>query len=321
MTRYVPHVPWPFRDLLIWARLVALKRNDAPDLIQIENSQLALLGLLTRTIGKPLIYEAHVVESEFSRGRERSSRKDKLIANLLDLGESVLIKIADRTIALSESDRNRLIARHKLAAPAVRVFPLLARPQDFSPPNSAIPTSQHSVVFLGSYTHEANRAAIQFIVNELRPALHNLVPSAEIMLVGKGIPKEIADHHTIRVFADVPDVRPLIDRAHVCIAPIWMGSGLRTKIIEYWTRSKPVVATDIAAEGLAARDGINIRIANTPVEFAHAIASIMREPDLGMQLGKEGLKTARLHFAEERVVGDLMKFYEEVRTHNRSKPS
>lgn len=63
-----------------------------------------------------------------------------------------------------------------------------------------------------------------------------------------------------------------------------MGGGTRLKILEAMAVRTPVVATSNGAEGLDARDGEHLLIADTPEEQAQAIFRLLRDENLRNRL-------------------------------------
>jgi glycosyltransferase involved in cell wall biosynthesis len=75
----------------------------------------------------------------------------------------------------------------------------------------------------------------------------------------------------------VEDVRPVIARAAVSIAPIFTGGGTRLKILEAMALRTPVVSTTKGAEGLDIEHGRHLLIADTAEVFADAVLSLLRD--------------------------------------------
>ena len=75
------------------------------------------------------------------------------------------------------------------------------------------------------------------------------------------------------------DVRPIVARAAVSIAPIRRGGGTRLKILEAMALGAPVVATRKAAEGLDVRDNEHLLLADTPEAFAAAVVRLLENPE------------------------------------------
>ena len=70
-----------------------------------------------------------------------------------------------------------------------------------------------------------------------------------------------------------------------------LGSGIKNKILQAWAMEIPVVATSASLGGLAARDGENILIRDTPESFADAVLQLIRDPALAQRIGKAGRST------------------------------
>ena len=60
------------------------------------------------------------------------------------------------------------------------------------------------------------------------------------------------------------------------------------KILEAWAAGLPVVSTRIGAEGLGARPGEHLLIADGAPDFAAAVTRVLTCKDLRVTLGKAG---------------------------------
>jgi glycosyltransferase involved in cell wall biosynthesis len=87
----------------------------------------------------------------------------------------------------------------------------------------------------------------------------------------------------------------------LAIVPLNIGGGTRFKILEAWAAGKAVVSTAKGAEGLAARHGDNIWIANTPEEFSNAVLHLLSDSGLRARLGSRGWETLREQYSCERL--------------------
>jgi glycosyltransferase involved in cell wall biosynthesis len=63
---------------------------------------------------------------------------------------------------------------------------------------------------------------------------------------------------------------------------------MRVKILEALARGIPIVSTSIGCEGIAVEDGQHLLVADTPQEFAHAVAEVIRNDDLATRLTMNG---------------------------------
>ena len=61
----------------------------------------------------------------------------------------------------------------------------------------------------------------------------------------------------LRIWGEVPDVRPFIAAADVVLAPLLIARGVQNKVLEAMAMARPVLLTPEAATGIAAADGKN----------------------------------------------------------------
>ncbi|GAB76824.1 Glycosyltransferase involved in cell wall bisynthesis [Austwickia chelonae] len=61
---------------------------------------------------------------------------------------------------------------------------------------------------------------------------------------------DMAAAPSVRVEADVPDMKPLLERARLGVAPLLEGGGSRIKLLEYIAHGLPSVSTYVGASGL-----------------------------------------------------------------------
>jgi glycosyltransferase involved in cell wall biosynthesis len=99
------------------------------------------------------------------------------------------------------------------------------------------------------------------------------------------------ERHGIEVTGPIADARFEIAQARVVVAPLRAGSGTRIKILEAWAAARCVVATPLAAEGLAAQDGINIALASGASEFAAEMVRLLGDSIVRERIATLGRRT------------------------------
>jgi glycosyltransferase involved in cell wall biosynthesis len=92
--------------------------------------------------------------------------------------------------------------------------------------------------------------------------------------------------------------------------PLPFASGVRMRILEAWARGLPVVATTAAAAGLAATDGRELLIADTPGAFADAVARVQADAALAAALVARGRERLRARHDPSAVAAALARVYE-----------
>lgn len=147
----------------------------------------------------------------------------------------------------------------------------------------------NTVIYMGGMDWYPNRDAVEYFVERILPALQRSVPDVRFVVAGRNPSAEFrarfAGVPSISFSGTVPDMRPLIGSASVCVVPLRMGSGTRLKILEAAAMSKPVVSTSLGAEGLDFIDGRDILIRDAPTQFAHSVAELLHDSAKRSTLG------------------------------------
>lgn len=162
-------------------------------------------------------------------------------------------------------------------------------------PSESEPQADNAVVFVGAMTHHANIDAITHFQRQVWPLVRARVPDAEWWIVGASPSEDIkrlSGCDGIRVFADVPDVRPFIHKASAYIAPLRIGSGVKVKIMEALSLGKAIVATSTAAEGMGLTPDQDIIITDLDQPFANAVIDILSDKPRRMRLEDSARDTA-----------------------------
>jgi glycosyltransferase involved in cell wall biosynthesis len=163
------------------------------------------------------------------------------------------------------------------------------------------------LLFIGSFRHFPNIEAYRFFTERVWPLLRDKFPSLELTVVCG------ADHLAYwRAFADTPepapdprihllgfvsDVRPLYVEANLVIVPTTVSAGTNVKVLEAMAMSRAVVSTTSGCAGLGLLDRHSVWVADTPVAFAAAIATLINDPDLRASIAAAARAHAERHFS------------------------
>ncbi len=160
------------------------------------------------------------------------------------------------------------------------------------------------IVFSGNLEYHPNRSAVRFFRNEIWPLLREPWPRLIWRLVGKN-PNSVRQFTSgdprIEVQGQVDDAIRELARARVAVVPLLAGSGTRVKILEAWAAGLPVVSTTVGAEGLPARDGEHLLIADGSRAFAGAVSRLLKCSSLRENLGQAGRLLLEKEFTWERA--------------------
>ncbi len=235
-----------------------------------------------------LALDLHNIESELARTHSLAMRgavamAGRRFARAYARLEKRWIPEFDLVLVASEEDRRRI--EHPRVHVVPNVLAEIERPD--------VPES-NAIVFSGNLEYHPNVEAVRWFRKLVWPRVRDL---AEWRLVGRNpeaVARIVSGDERIRLIGPVEDAVAEIARAKVAIVPLLAGSGTRFKILEAWAAARAVVSTTIGAEGLDARAGEHVLIADSPTEFAAAIARLLEDDALRKKLGESG----RAHYLE-----------------------
>ena len=110
---------------------------------------------------------------------------------------------------------------------------------------------------------------------------------------------------------EVDDVFAYVKQYNIMAVPLLAGSGIRVKIIEGMALGKPVITTSVGIEGIECKNGSDVLIANTSVEFVEAIEKCINDPGFTKQLADNGRKFTEEHHDIDKITQNLIQFYNE----------
>jgi glycosyltransferase involved in cell wall biosynthesis len=249
--------------------LELIKNRDA-DIIQFEFPYLLPIALFTKLFKKKVIYSAHGIEYEWQKELYNRNWFWLWITRLI---EGTALRLSDETICCSNRDKRKLQELYKINPEKVRVVESTV---DLESVKKAEPYNfkKKTVLFIGSQLHPANKEALEKIYYKIIPKVLEKRKDIQFCFIGKNPPEWLKGSNVL-VMPEVYDgnVFPYIKGADVCIAPIFKGSGVRIKILEYLACNKPIITTRKGVEGI--KIGKNVTITDSIEEFSKGILRII----------------------------------------------
>ncbi|WP_298745175.1 glycosyltransferase [uncultured Microbacterium sp.] len=272
--------------------LAALRRNPAAraalasaDVIDLQWPTMApLLPALRRDAPRARrIATLHDVASQGQRRqrqRSRSWRRRLRFASSTLLArriEARTVARADATIVFSEKDRALLPESERVQV----VFPpLSADIAPSGPPTREPVASPAFALFVGPMHRGENREALQWFAHDVWPLVQARVPDAELRVAGRVTDAQRAEFEAtsgVRMLGFVEDLEPLYASAAAVIAPLWVGAGVKFKVVEALVRGVPVVGTAVAFEGIGDAEHVPVT-SDTAAAFADALVVALQDP-------------------------------------------
>lgn len=261
------------------------------DVVLVEYAEMAYVarGLLQRL---PAVYVCH--ESLLSAACEdfAAGHDGALVEGIGRAAcfEARVLRESASCVALSGHDADVLSRALRMARPSV-VPSSITVAADVQ----ANPGYEPLALFVGSFAHEPNLAAVDWLLRAIWPEVVAALPGARLAVVGRGAERLRPEPLPASVvhFGPSDDLDAWLARAAVVVAPLRGGAGLRGKLLEAWARGKAVVATPLAARGFDVEHGMHCLLADSAAEFAAAIRTCLQDEQLRRRLGEHGLAYAR----------------------------
>jgi glycosyltransferase involved in cell wall biosynthesis len=187
----------------------------------------------------------HNVEARFFLGSLRQARTAHAFAVMLAnyLAERKAVLHSDKLVSLSQ--RDSLLLGKLYGRRATHVAPMALHDRSTDDVQVAA-TEAKFALFVGSAFY-ANQAGITWYADEVAPRLR-----IKTYVIGHGLEKlkaRLERSGTIEVIGSSPSITQWYRRAHIVVAPIFDGSGMKTKVAEALMYGKRVIGTPEAFSG------------------------------------------------------------------------
>lgn len=176
--------------------------------------------------------------------------------------------------------------------------------------------SDPTLLSVGTFNWLPNVEAVNFLVNEVWPKVKAQLPTAKLWIVGNAPTPEVFHYQqtdpNITVTGGIPDIRDAFNGAHILMAPVFSGKGTRYKILEAMASHTPIIATDIAVEGLGVKNGEHVLTCNTAEEMADSAIKLLQDLPLRDKLARNGFKFVKENYDWQEISAKLDNIYQEI---------
>jgi GT2 family glycosyltransferase/SAM-dependent methyltransferase/glycosyltransferase involved in cell wall biosynthesis len=204
--------------------------------------------------------------------------------------ELAMVRAADVTLVVSESEAAQITrdvpGADLLLVPTVHEIDPYVLP----------PEGRSGILFLGSFKHPPNIDAVLSLVKDVMPEVWRELRDVRLTIVGSNPPAEVQALASPRVDVAgwIEELRPLLDRSRLLVAPLRYGAGLNGKITQCLASGLPVVTTPIGAEGIEELDRCTL-VAEDPSELAAHVVRLYRDDVLWRELSRVGQDLVARH--------------------------
>lgn len=253
------------------------------DIVQLEGINLAPYISTIRTYSKAkVVMRSHNVEFEiWERVAENTSFLPKkwylqYLVKKLKNYEIAQLPNYDMLLAMTQRDADYFNALGP--SKQIMVAPIGLDLENYHQAKTATPPP-YSISFIGSLDWMPNQDGLKWFLENVWSVIHKKHPDLEFHIAGRNTPQWVFDQtgNGIVVHGEVEDAKAFIAAHPMTVVPLFSGSGMRVKILEGMAMGRIVLTTTIGVEGISAKHGQELFIADTAKEFVQLIDNSLQQ--------------------------------------------
>jgi hypothetical protein len=294
------------------------------DIFQAEFAQMLTLGpLLAGRV--PLLFVHHQLHHVYARrfleANPAAGANARYLVERMIQEEAAYLNSFESAIVFSAVDCQALNIFCPQLAVHVSPFP---GPEEPLPGALTVDHAIKRLVFVASEANPPNVAGLRWFMKDVWPTIKSRMPDTSLEVIGKwslGTQTSLLHHRDIHFVGFVPELVKALEHK-IMIVPVWIGSGIRTKILAAWGAACPVVTTTVGAEGLPGQTGEHFIIADDAQTFADACIELSHNLAKLNRMAANGLDLVKKHYSLAAVRQTRLEVYKNIlAAHRRKKPS
>lgn len=219
--------------------------------------------------------------------------------------ERRLVLEADGAMVVSRRDRDAVAdGLPPERARLLHVVPLAVPAPPAAPPSSPEPVRLPLLAVTGNLGYFPTREGLGWFLREVWPRLRRRRSEIRLLVAGarpgRRLRRALAAAGA-RLEEAPADLRPILARATVALAPMRGGAGQPMKIVEAWAAGVPVVATPWAAAGTTGKAGEDLLVAGDAEAWCRAILALVDDAALRARVASSARSRLAADYSAEGV--------------------
>ncbi len=175
------------------------------------------------------------------------------------------------------------------------------------------------LLFVGNFLWIQNQEPALFLIEKLAPLLAKELPQAKIMIAGQHLNEKVKIKHIPKNVIlknieekDSQKIKEYYKKATLFLAPITGPGGTRLKILAAMASGLPIIASQIAINGLDLKNEKHYIRAETEKEYLDTIKRVISNPILYYNIQKQAYTLTKEKYSWKKIAGNLQKIYEKL---------
>ncbi len=298
--------------------LIKLLKKDNFDLIQLEGLYMSLyLDKIRKNSKAPVVMRAHNVEH--------------IIWKRNYMFESNFIKkkyykiLSKRVLLLEKYITNKLDACVPISQHDYKVFRSLGIKIPMQVAVAGINTEHvndnlrkinySNVFFIGALDWIPNQEGLKWFVDKVWPKIYDKYPGKNFHIAGRNAPKWIIKNVKkpgVIYHGEIESARDYMEEYGIMVVPLFAGSGMRIKILEGMAAGITIITTSIGLEGINAKNGEEVLLADDENNFIEKICFVFENHDICRNIGQNATEFIRNNYNNLSIAQELTGFYKSI---------
>lgn len=168
----------------------------------------------------------------------------------------------------------------------------------------------NKLLFLGSESHLPNQHGLKWFLDEVYRSYNIKIP---LYVTGAWSDKfqNSVKNSNVKFVGFVENLDTLLMDA-ILVSPIFIGAGLRTKILLAMSRGVPVVSSSFSCNGICVENNKNILLADSGEEFHKSINLLVSNTDYYLDVSENAYDLIKEEFNKEVLAGKRRSCYQKI---------
>jgi glycosyltransferase involved in cell wall biosynthesis len=306
----------------VLSELERMYQNRQYDIIHCEHSATALAGLFLKQKYDVLLgHRMHNIEwkiwERYANEYKPNSLKKYFVkkqSNLLKKFEIDFYSKANINFSITDTDRDYALSNNPSAN--IMTSSIGVDPERWKI-NNNIERNENELIIATTYGWIHNINGLKWFIEKVLPIIQKEIPNIKLTMLGKNIPDYFKNHpnKAVNPVGYVDSVSYHLNRANLYIAPLFVGSGIRVKILEAMAMELPVIATKISAEGIKEEESITdngLFVSDDPTFQAHKIIELIKNKKNRNDYGRKAREYVLQNFDWKTNIQIMLNKYKEL---------
>ncbi len=168
-----------------------------------------------------------------------------------------------------------------------------------------------NIIFVGNMFYWPNQNATLNIIDKIVPKILSTNKGAKFYFIGM-VPKEIKKRGNKNIIFTgiVNNLNNYLKNASIALCPVYEGSGMKVKILNYCAAGIPIITTSIGSSGYEKIDSLIIE--NNIEKYAEIISNVLKNKKTIIEIGAKNRLNVEKYFDINKISKKMIKLYKNI---------